>query len=260
MRGKGLPIVSALVAVILLISVFVIVRYSDAETPQIGLPAETTGGPEASGEGANAGILESVEVNSGTIQSVVAALERPDSYSRSLRVRTYWDGGEAAFLVETCTYGGVYAARISRESGGDVTRLVITGDTVYRWREGSYTCFTYDRGESAAMADVDRYLMLLTYEDLLEIPEEDISGAGYVQFEGEYCLYAEAGSPNLGNRELYYISAESGLLAGYETYEGDRLVHRMVSGKVETFDESAGSEMMTLPDGTVLLPQAVPFF
>ncbi len=79
----------------------------------------------------------------------------------------------------------------------------------------------------------DPWMRLLTYEDVLELPVEDILSAGYRQYSGVECIYVEYidGSDTYVNR--IYVSVSPGLLMGAEAYEDNVLIYRMYVSDLE---------------------------
>ena len=114
------------------------------------------------------------------------------------------------------------------------------------WQDQSQGVYSGPAEERTA----DLSQRLPTYEDVLLLDQRDITAAGYEEREGQPCVYVEAVT-ELGYRERYWISVDSGLLAAAETEKDGQVVYAMTSRDVVSpLDELQG--IFTLPDGTVL--------
>ena len=127
--------------------------------------------------------------------------------------------------------------------------IIVTPETLYIWYAGERTPYI---GRADSLGDdlrtSDEYQMLITYEDILNLDRRDITDAGYTQYGGEYCVFAEYRSPYLGNSVKYYVSIELGLLIAAEEYDAaGSLIYRMTAFEC-LFDVDPASFL--LPDGT----------
>ena len=84
----------------------------------------------------------------------------------------------------------------------------------------------------------------------LDLPVDAIAATGYEEQGGLSCIYVETAADDLGYRQRYWISVDSGLLVCSETLDGEQTVYRMSSYAVER-PVPAGTQF-ALPDGTVL--------
>lgn len=175
------------------------------------------------------------EVTPETVQAVVATIVRPDSYSRSLRVESFWAGGGQAWNVQVWQKSGVTRIRLETEDGSQPVKLLqAERGAVTVWQEGrAQDAVTYT---SADPALADALQMLPTYEDLLELQPSQLEAAGYVQLNGAWRIMASVREEPTGYRMLYYISIETGLLEEAERWDGDTLLYRMTA---ETADLAA---------------------
>ena len=118
--------------------------------------------------------------------------------------------------------------------------ILLRGADKWIWysdAEGVYTGPAHD-------GDADGYQTIPTYEDLLALPVEDILDAGYTEYDGASVIYARYRSGPFGYETTCYVSDETGLLIGAETYDGEVLIYAMRSGPVE----------ITTPDESVFTP------
>lgn len=242
-------VVIALVLVAALLYSFGLNLFS--KTPQLELadPGKTDGQPSAGTDlGDAAGIA--VEVNTGTVQSVIASLSRYESYYRSLSVSYAWGDNESGQLdVEIWTDGGWTHTQTTLPS--NVIEHAITGeDHMWLWYDdGADELIVMEGPAEDALADRMQYIP--SYEDVLQLDVALITQADYLYYEGEPCIYVEAEHRELGYLYRYWISVTSGLLIASETEKSGVVVYRMDSGEVMS-PIAAQSNTFALPDGTVL--------
>ena len=213
-----------------------LVRGGGSDTASVSLPSAA---PESARPGA-AGETDSpvrAEVTAGTVQAVVARLSRAESYSRTVTIETFWNGGSGSETLSQWVDGG--STLIRRDSDGRNV-LVSADGALYIWYAGSDGCYRGEAGDGSA----DRWLRSLTYEELLSLPADAVTGAGYGDYGGVPCVWAEYVSGSLDYRSTVYISVDTGLLMGAETRDGDTLIYRMTSGAP---DISAPDESLFLP-------------
>jgi hypothetical protein len=82
---------------------------------------------------------------------------------------------------------------------------------------------------SLSRGDADKYQHLLTYEDILTLDPDQITDAGYTEYGGESCIFAEYRAGTLGYIYRIYVSVKTGLLMGAESYDGNTVIYRMTS-------------------------------
>lgn len=164
-----------------------------------------------------------VEVRPDTVQAVIAMLTRADSYSRVLTAESRWSGGGSTKQIHVWARGG--SMRISIPEEDKEKNILIVEDEVWIWYSDSKNIYHGTAAEGAA----DEYQELATYEELLEVEETDIQDAGYDEYEGEYCIFAEYSSGEFGYTTKLWISVQTGLLMCSETWDGTELLHRVTS-------------------------------
>ena len=69
---------------------------------------------------------------------------------------------------------------------------------------------------------------------------EQFTAAGYAKYAGESCVWAEYTTPELGIRCREYISVNTGILMGTESWDGTKLVYRMKCGTPSVAPQDAG--------------------
>lgn len=188
-----------------------------------------------------------VELTVDTVQRVVADLSRYSSYSRTVIVNYYWEeDGSGSVTADVWVHNG-WVRTSAVLASGMVEHSVVGDGQFWLW---------YDQGElihqgPAGELSADLMQRLPTYEDVLALDPEKITAAGYVDLDGEPCVYVETGD-GAGSCSRYWISSSSGLLMAAETLENGKLVYSMTSREVVSPLTEVGSQFI-LPDGTDLL-------
>lgn len=210
-------------------------------TPTITLP--TPPPPEQSQQGSvgDSGGTR-VEVTPATVQSVIAALDRLESYSRT--VTTVLEGKETT--AQVWVDGGWTRSELTLPTGLVVHTIVGDG-AVWRWYDSDRTSVTWAADDSSMDVEGQR---LPTYEDVLALDQETIVAAGYEEKNGTACVYVEVSVPELAQTERYWVSSTTGLLTAAETESGGEVVWTMRADSPEI--PAPVSASFALPDGTVL--------
>ena len=216
------------------------------QIPSITLADVNEGGDASGSSGVQDGDQYwQVAVTPETVQSIVATLSRPDSYYRELTVETLWSGGSYASPVQYWEDGGWAHTRQVLASGA--VRHDLTGpETAYYWYEGSTAWGTFPADERSS--DLAQHIP--TYETVLELDPESITGAGYELRGSLPCVYVEVQEES-GALERYWVSTDSGLLISAERELNGTLVYRMTAySQIQTPCPATAS--FALPDGQVL--------
>ena len=220
-------------------------------------PAETSGGQGLEGGGQVLPIRTTPE----TVQSIIATLERPENYARTVTVEMATGADQAgSFTANVLVDGAWTSVELTQSFQPMGTQYTIvytdpeTGEgTLYRWYANSTEVKSWPVGENGA--DLAQHIP--TYEDVLALDQEDIVDANYVSRDGIPCVYVETAVDELGYLERYWVSTGNGLLVASETVADGVVVMRMHSTDAEVL-QAAEKDRFTLPDGTVLYEQAAP--
>lgn len=242
MERNDRNVLVVLIAVVIVAAIFSSFGLSlfTGPTPQIVLPtpAPTEQGPGQGEQGSDV----RVEVSPDTVQSVIAALDRQESYSRV--VTSTLEGATAATSVWV---DGAWTRADMILPTGRVAHTIVGDGKVWRWYDDDPTTATW--AADGASVDVEGQ-RIPTYEDVLELDKSLITAAGYEEKNGYACVYVQADIPELDQRERYWVSADNGLLVAAETETGGEVVYSMASNAPEIPVSAQAS--FTLPDGTVL--------
>ena len=245
MKKRGASFYIIIVLAVLAVGglVFLLAPGRQMSTPAVVLPTlppADSSAPVAPEHTAGAKVIT---VTPDTAQTVIGTLRRIDSYSRTLDIRDFWSGGSRSRQVSVWCRGDRLRLRISGEDTPQQELLFLDGE-LWLW----YTEDTVYHG-STLPGDADAWQTILTYEDMLSVPADDILDAGYTVFSGTSCIFVRWRSGALGYVSECYIDPETGLLMGERCYDGEKLIYSMDSSvpDVTTPDES----VFSLPRGAV---------
>lgn len=213
--------------------------YGDTATITLPTPVPSDQGAQ-SGEEQTLGVR--VEVTAETVQSVIAAMSRLDSY-----VCTVTTALNDTTLTAQVWVDGGWTRSILTTPNGLTAHTLVGGGQVWRWYEGDREAVSWPAGEGSRDLEGQR---IPTYEDVLELDQERITAAGYQEKNGASCVYVEVAVPELSQVERYWVSADSGLLWCAETECGGEIVWAMTATLPET-PAPAGTQFI-LPGGAVL--------
>ena len=197
-------------------------------TPHVVL-ADTSGSGSDTSDGSlsPSNVYQRVEVTPRTVQSVIATLDRSDSYYRELTVESFWTGGSSSTAVQVWCDGDWCHVRQALPSGA-VRHDLTGGGKLYYWYDGSQQYQTAPAdGLSADLA------------------------ADYRQLEGLSCIYVEVRLDDPQRTERYWIGLDSGLLVQAEAEETGTLTYRLSALSPITTAYNAAAAF-SLPDGTSL--------
>lgn len=242
MERHNRNILVALIAVVIVAAVFSSFGLSlfAGPTPQIVLPTPVPTGEEPGKDDQEGGIR--VEVSPDTVQSVIAALDRQESYSRVVTSTL-----EGATVATSVWVDGEWTRADMILPTGRVAHTIVGDGRVWRWYDNDPTTVTWEADGDSVDIEGQR---IPTYEDVLELDKSLITAAGYEEKNGYACVYVQADVPELDQRERYWVSADNGLLVAAETETGGEVVYSMASNAPEIPVSAQAS--FALPDGTLL--------
>lgn len=254
MEGKNRMIFVVLIAIVIVVAVFSSfgLNFFAADTPDVYLPTVTDNGEDEPGPGntAEPDRYTRVDVTPETVQDVIRTMThlQPESYHRTITVKTALGDGNMGTTTNKVwvDFGWIM---VESKWPDSVTEHTIVGQgKVYRWFTGDWTYKEWDGGER----DADMAQRIPTYEDVLDLDKKSITATRYEDKDGLPCVYVEVAENELGNRERYWVSVETGLLVAAETRKGEETVLLMSSGALERPVQQGLT--FALPDGTVLHP------
>ena len=236
---KGI-VIGIMTAVLLAVVAFLITTYAQKDNSHVvSLPSP----PADSGSQAQNDGIDRIEVSTETVKSVLGTLARAGSFSRVYTVKTYYDGKESAQTLNYSQSGD--KMKLSITKGGSVKNILVLGNDLYIWYDGSYGVFRSKLSEGTVARDVDMFSGLVTYEDIKDVPQENIVAATYAEQSGQPCIYVEYKNGELGYTYQVYIAIDSGLLYSMKTLDGDKAVFTM---------DSVNTDLSTPTDSTFKIP------
>jgi hypothetical protein len=249
MERRKRTIIAVLIAVILVAAVFssFAINLFARDDYQVRLPdlSQDEGSGQTGDQTDRADRFVQVEVTPQTVQSVIAALNRPQSYYREITIEL-WAGETSSVTTAQTWVDGDWTRCDVTDPGGMVQHNLVDGQTRWLWYE--------DRGQvrvlPAQQTDSDLIQHIPTYEDVLDLPQEEITDTGYQDYGALECVLVEIAQEELNSTERYWIAVSSGLLVAAERSKDGQLVYRMTALSIES--PAPLSSSFTLPDGTVL--------
>ena len=208
------------------------------------LPDDSAALPGGEEEPDSSASLSIVEITPETVQQAVATMTRPAVYVRTVRITTHWSGGSRTVDVQTAVREPY--TRMDVQTAGGSTRHLLT--------DGERTCIWYDEEREWAefpSGDFteDEEQRILTYEDLLELPTEEIVAAVYRDYKDLSCICVLTAADKEGYDTAYWISVDTGLLVAAITRQDGETVYEMES---LTMDTAVDESRFLLPDGSAL--------
>lgn len=234
---------SKLIIILLLVLTAAVIIYAlffmgrDVETSHVSLPSpgQTDGAESSSPPG-----FSEIELSADNVQAVLSELSRAESYSCTVTIEDFWTDGSSSQELQVWVNSG--RTRIRSEIGGGSRNVLLSGGTLYIWYDSVSGIHSapYDGASDAWMRSI-------TYESILDLPTEYITGAGYEQYNGTECIVCWYADPMTGYENEIYVSVTTGLLMSASTYDGSTLIYRMSSSEPEL--TAPDEALFTVPDG-----------
>lgn len=231
------------ITVLTLLIVILLGANSIRRTAHIHLPDENASQETESGE-SDGSAINQLSVTPETVQQVIATLERPAGYTRTVTVEQIWSGGSGTQISSVNSLWG-WTRTDTQLADGTLRHSITNGETTHIWYGSEKVVYTGAAGEFSA----DTEQGIPTYEDVLAVPVEQIRKAGYRSYSDTECIYVETELSG-GSLLCYWVSVSDGLLTSAEKYEGETLVYRMTATAV---GGAPLEEQFVLPDGTNVL-------
>ena len=243
---------TGVLVIVLIIGFSLLINYLSRDIREIPLPGAgaSSSSPETSGMQENNG-LEHVVVTKDNVQDVIATLDRPVSYTRSVRIEIMYEGGMTPpYEIRTSVNDGATAMKISGSGISANKNIVIAGSRIYIWYDGDKTPYVRPaESPEDEKKSSDEYQMMMSYEDILKLDKSSIKDVGYVEYgSGEYCIYVQYVTELLNYTAKCYISVDSGLLIHAEKYDGNTLIYKMTTSDYSPSEPDLS--VFVLPDGT----------
>ena len=230
--------------ILILLLLILFIRGTSRQRSHMELPDDSAGLPGGEEEPDSSSSLSIVEITPETVQQAVATMARPAAYVRTVRITTHWSGGSRTVDVQTAVREPY--TRTDVQTAGGSTRHLLT--------DGERTCIWYDEEQEwaefpAGGFSEDEEQRILTYEDLLELPVEEIAAAVYRDYKDLSCICVLTAADGEGYDTAYWISVDTGLLVAAVTRQDGETVYEMES---LTMDTAVDESRFLLPDGSAL--------
>lgn len=245
MNKRRMMVVAYVSAFVILIILSLLFYDISGKTPQVILPTPyVSSALNSPRPGDNTGVGKNLEVTAENVQSVIATMKRQESYSERIMVTSFWSGGKAVYKISAFVGYGAYRLSVSTSSGAG-KNMIISGDKLYVWYDGSRSYYIGNSGGETEL--YDKYEMIPTYEEILKLSKAEIFEASFKQYGDEPCIYVRAQSGNFGYIYEYYVSVNTGLLTAAFSYDKTTLIYSMTTDSVALTVPSV--DMFKLPDG-----------
>lgn len=233
-------IYGGIATIIIVIIAYLVIVFGPADNSHvISMPSPAV----ESGGNTNNDSINRVEVNPETVKAVLGTLARPESFSLTYTIKSYWDGGKSESTLNY--WQNVGNIRLSISQDNTIKNILIRGSDLYVWYDDSLGVLKSKLSESSVSKEVDRFSRLVTYEEIMDISRENILDAYYIVHLSQPCIYVEYKSGELNYVYHVYISVDKGLLVSTEKYDGDKLIYSM---------ESVSPELSTPSDDLFDIP------
>ena len=232
------------VALVLVCVVFFFGRSNSGGYDPIVLPPVEDDSQQSAGSSSELNDRVSmVAVTTETVQSVIASLHRPESYTASLTVTTYWSGGSGSVQTAVYVQQGLTRADTTANNG-QVRHMLTDGENTAVWYGEETDYYRLPAGQF----DADDELRLPSYEDVLELDEGQILEADHRYYGTVPCIFVS--TEQEGYECCYYVRSADGLLQAAEIRWEGTLIYEAVFSSISA---AAGEDsLFLLPDGSAL--------
>lgn len=219
---------------------------SSGSSPEIVLPQ--TGSADidvdVGREEYNRRVADEVVIDEHSVQRVVASLRRPDEYTFTGQTTLYYGDQSSTVSVRGAVRGELTKV-VQSMTDNLYKHTILTASEAYIWSSDTLSYYSGARGDFT----VDELAIIPTYEDLLALPEEEITGGGFETVGETACIYAECQRSDGITVDRYYISVVSGLLVRFQSYENSVLV---CETSMIPLIEAVDDDWFMLPSGSVV--------
>lgn len=243
--------ITVVLCVCFLLSLFNSFFFFDRKSESITLPSVQTDSDKHSEYdnffADNTEILSNkLELTPQNIGNVVKTLRRPDKYSFSVTKTLYYGEDFKTTQILVYVIGSYSKIEILNRDSSVYKNCIFGQDNVFIWQNGEKKYYRGAKGNFSADAEAQ----FQTYEDIVNMPPEQIKQVSYIFYEEIPCICVEATDPETNYSTKYWVSAENGLLIHSECYDSDGNTAYAVD--IDNISSDNFSEdVFILPDGQV---------
>ncbi|MGM9612375.1 MAG: hypothetical protein ACI3XZ_02620 [Butyricicoccus sp.] len=239
------PLVASMGALLLVGALFLSLFLSSApyRPGDVVTPSEATEiSTSAEIAGRNLEIVGGVTIDAENVQRVIATLSRMESYTATVTSRLYYGETSGVRTCRQMVKNGAYRVDTLTASGAvDYTELLYEG-VYYAWRSGADTWYQGVQGDFTT----DQSAMLPTYETVIDLPAEQVTGGALIEENGEQLLTVDTrDGESVG---VYKVSVQTGLLRAASFSESGKMIR---SVEVTLSAEEPADMLFVLPGQTV---------
>ena len=240
----------ALIAAMFVVAVGIFISFflssNQSDSYMISLPGQGSAEIDTSHEigDNNRDQVKTITITAENIQSVVASLQRPESYHCQMATVYYYRDTQTTMKSELWKSADYLRISQFTADGQIGQQALLTDRWVYLW--GNDTAYNrYARQDH----DADLYSRTPSYEDLVKMDASQILVGELRELDGALCLYAETQDLITNETEQWYILVENGLLLQTSGTLDDINTYTcyMTSLSLEETDDA----LFQLPDGTL---------
>lgn len=203
------------------------------------LPLTMSGNSNAEGNTENIEFGK-ISITPQNVQSVIAALKRPDDYYLETLSELFYDGGSTKYLRRKWVHKDMQ--RVDIFSGDTVTMHVVFGKkNAFYWRPSDLNYFKTPVGNFTA----DEAQMMMVYEDILKRKPDYITSAMLRPYNDEDCIYVEVQDPELAYLERYWVSTKNGILVLGQILKDNKIIYTVQTQKINVAPQ--GESVFLLP-------------
>lgn len=193
--------------------------------------------------GENAAKLDGITIDKTNVKKVIATLVRPQEYYMEATTSLIYHSDKNEQNLRFSVKGDMAKIQILSPVNVALKHIIITPYNYYSWNNGARGFYKGARGDYS----YDDAGAMPTYEDVLNINDEEIIDAAFVKFGSEACIFVAVNNALSGAQDSYYISVSSGLLYASQSKAGGMMVYEMQQTSLE-IKEIANNEF-NLPTG-----------
>lgn len=202
--------------------------------------------PELSTMDANEALVaNALVIDRKNAKPIIEALHRPSEYFSETESVISYNGGSSTFSHKKWVKGDFSRVDIVSSSNRATMHYVYTEEKVYIYSPSSRTYYTTAKGDFNA----DETQMLVTYEDIINTPDENILDAKLTTLDNSSCIWVETKNPKTSNITRYWVATSTGLLIYAETVDSNgNTIYTLTTKNTELTPQN--DDTFKLPDGS----------